>query len=81
MGCYALVSAIDYDLSANSFDSPPENSIPAWVWLLCAIGTFLAHILDGTDGKQARRTGASGPTGELCKYEHLFTSVKEIYFS
>jgi ethanolaminephosphotransferase len=68
MGCYALISILDPDLTANSFNSPPEQNIPKWVWLVCAIGTFLAHLLDGTDGKQARRTGASGPTGELCKY-------------
>lgn len=42
------------------------GSIPDWVWLLCSICTFLGHILDGTDGKQARRMGVSGPTGELC---------------
>ncbi|VBB31105.1 unnamed protein product [Acanthocheilonema viteae] len=41
------------------------RSIPNWVWLLCSICTFLGHTLDGTDGKQARRMGVSGPTGEL----------------
>ena len=74
MGCYAIVSVLDYDLSANSSITPPDKNIPEWVWLLCSIGTFLAHLLDGTDGKQARRTGSSGPTGELCE---LFFMVLE----
>uniref|UniRef100_A0A183BIC0 Choline/ethanolaminephosphotransferase 1-like n=1 Tax=Globodera pallida TaxID=36090 RepID=A0A183BIC0_GLOPA len=70
MACYALVVFFDYDLTANSADSPAELNIPSWVWVVCAVGTFLAHLLDGTDGKQARRTGASGPTGEL--FDHGF---------
>lgn len=68
MGCYFFVSYLDYDLTANSKNSPDEKNLPLWVWLLCSICTFLAHLLDGTDGKQARRTGASGPTGELCRF-------------
>ena len=31
--------------------------IPRWVWLFCAFSQFIAHTLDGCDGKQARRTG------------------------
>lgn len=50
----------------NSLDLPILDAVPNIVWLICASCTFLAHTLDGTDGKQARRTGASGPTGELC---------------
>jgi ethanolaminephosphotransferase len=39
--------------------------VPAWVWGVCAISHFLAHTLDGIDGKHARRTKSSGPLGEL----------------
>lgn len=67
MGCYFYVSIIDPDLNRNNYGTPDSATIPNWVWLLCSLCTFFAHLLDGTDGKQARRTGASGPTGELCK--------------
>ncbi|VDM91612.1 unnamed protein product [Litomosoides sigmodontis] len=59
MFAFLVVSYYDYYVAANS------RSVPNWVWLLCSICTFLGHILDGTDGKQARRMGVSGPTGEL----------------
>ncbi|KHN75245.1 Ethanolaminephosphotransferase 1, partial [Toxocara canis] len=62
---FFFVSFLDYDLDANSNFSSPR-AIPNWVWLFISILTFTAHTLDGTDGKQARRTGSSGPTGELC---------------
>ncbi|TGZ76047.1 hypothetical protein CRM22_000040 [Opisthorchis felineus] len=45
------------------FDNP--GSVPGWAWLLTALLVFLAHTMDGTDGKQARRTGSSSPLGEL----------------
>merc|ERR1711868_98884 len=37
------------------------NEIPKWVWLYSAFAHFMAHTLDGIDGKQARRTGSSSP--------------------
>lgn len=67
---FGLVSIYDYNLNSNSFGS--KEFIPNWIWLVCSIATFLAHLLDGTDGKQARRTGSSGPTGEL--FDHGFDS-------
>lgn len=57
-----LLSYYDYYFYASSSGS---TEIPLWVWLVCAINHFLAHTLDGIDGKQARRTKSSGPTGEL----------------
>ncbi|KAF8569035.1 hypothetical protein P879_01024 [Paragonimus westermani] len=45
------------------FDSP--NNVPRWIWLLVAVMVFTAHTLDGTDGKQARRTQSSSALGEL----------------
>ena len=38
--------------------------IPRAVWLYVAISHFLAYVLDGIDGKQARRTKSSTPVGE-----------------
>uniref|UniRef100_A0A914NBS5 Ethanolaminephosphotransferase n=1 Tax=Meloidogyne incognita TaxID=6306 RepID=A0A914NBS5_MELIC len=70
---FILVSIYDYNFNSNTFGfKQEEGTIPNWIWLICSIATFLAHLLDGTDGKQARRTGSSGPTGEL--FDHGFDS-------
>jgi len=50
-------------LVSSGGDNP--HQIPSWVWLFCFLSQFLAHTLDGCDGKQARRTGSSTPLGEL----------------
>lgn len=42
-----------------------EEPCPTWVYLLSALGLFLYQTLDALDGKQARRTGASSPLGQL----------------
>ena len=36
-----------------------------WAWLYVGVAHFIAHTLDGIDGKQARRTNSSSPLGEL----------------
>uniref|UniRef100_A0A915CCT7 Ethanolaminephosphotransferase 1 n=1 Tax=Parascaris univalens TaxID=6257 RepID=A0A915CCT7_PARUN len=75
---FFIVSFLDYDLDANSnFASP--RAIPNWIWLFIAILTFTAHTLDGTDGKQARRTGSSGPIGEL--FDHGLDSWSTVPFT
>ncbi|KAI1318137.1 hypothetical protein EDD11_007189 [Mortierella claussenii] len=38
---------------------------PSWVYYSFGIGLFVYQSLDAIDGKQARRTGTSGPLGEL----------------
>ncbi|GAA5982938.1 hypothetical protein JCM5350_001562 [Sporobolomyces pararoseus] len=38
---------------------------PNWVYWSFAVGLFAYQSLDAIDGKQARRTGTSGPLGEL----------------
>lgn len=60
-----LLAYYDYDFSASSDIIKGTSPIPNWVWLVCAIFHFTSHSLDGIDGKQARRTGTSGPLGEL----------------
>ncbi|EYC34311.1 hypothetical protein Y032_0001g351 [Ancylostoma ceylanicum] len=77
MGCFLLESVLDYDLTANSVGS--ENPIPDWFWMTAAICTFIGYTLDGTDGKQARRIGASGPTGEL--FDHGLDSWSTVPFT
>lgn len=59
---WILLTYYDYYYYASSKD---QAHIPGWVWLACAINHFLAHTLDGIDGKQARRTQSSTPLGEL----------------
>lgn len=75
--CMIAVSVLDPNLLANSNAS--QDPIPNWVWLFCSIFTFVAHVLDGTDGKQARRVGASGPTGEL--FDHGLDSWATVPFT
>ncbi|KFM77851.1 Ethanolaminephosphotransferase 1, partial [Stegodyphus mimosarum] len=60
-----LLAVYDYNFCASSDSVPTSLPIPQWVWLVCAINHFLAHTLDGIDGKHARRTNSSGPLGEL----------------
>lgn len=64
---FVLLAVYDYSYYASSVESPGDKypPIPSWVWLACAFNHFMAHTLDGIDGKQARRTGTSGPLGEL----------------
>lgn len=97
LAAFFLVSYFDYYLLASSDDFPQFPPIPNWVWLVCSVFTFVAHVagkilcsfssssihcasfLDGTDGKQARRTGASGPTGEL--FDHGIDSYMTVAFT
>ncbi|XP_076320011.1 ethanolaminephosphotransferase 1-like isoform X1 [Tachypleus tridentatus] len=60
-----LLAFYDYSFCASSDDYPSYPPIPSWVWIVCAVNHFLAHTLDGIDGKHARRTNSSGPLGEL----------------
>ena len=60
-----------------NFDAVNRNAIPNWVWLFCALCVFVAHQLDGIDGKQARRTKSSGPLGEL--FDHGIDSLSTFF--
>nr|XP_022915245.1 ethanolaminephosphotransferase 1 [Onthophagus taurus] len=61
---FLLLSYYDYEFYASAMQSVVAP-IPQWVFILSAINIFIAYTLDGIDGKQARRTGTSGPIGEL----------------
>jgi len=56
-----------YDASFYASDDthPEYLPVPNVMWLIAALCMFWAHQLDGTDGKQARRTNTSSPLGEL----------------
>jgi ethanolaminephosphotransferase len=53
------------------------SCIPRWLWLVLFVTQFLAHHLDGIDGKQARRTGSSTPLGEL--FDHGLDSWATLF--
>ena len=38
---------------------------PTWCLVLSSVSLFFYQTMDAVDGKQARRTGASGPLGQL----------------
>jgi len=61
---FFVLTFYDPDFLASS-GGKETNLIPGWVWLFCFLSQFLAHTLDGCDGKQARKTGSSTPLGEL----------------
>jgi ethanolaminephosphotransferase len=46
---------------------------PSWVFYLTSFLMFFYLILDGLDGKQARRTGSSSPLGQL--FDHGCDSI------
>lgn len=78
-----------YNLTANQlyfqehldqFEQVPSNvcsCIPRWLFLMIAVCQFLSHHLDGTDGKQARRTNSSSPLGEL--FDHGLDSWATLF--
>ncbi|KAF9116568.1 hypothetical protein BGX27_001424 [Mortierella sp. AM989] len=53
---------------------------PSWAYYSFGIGLFVYQSLDAIDGKQARRTGTSGPLGELFDHgcDALNTSLEVI---
>lgn len=74
------VSQLDYYNNLNSYDQVPSNvcsCTPRWLFLLISICQFLSHHLDGTDGKQARRTNSSSPLGEL--FDHGLDSWATLF--
>lgn len=62
---FLMFSYLDYNFYASDPDHPEVPPLPNWTFAAAGIFLFLAYTLDGIDGKQARRTGTSGPLGEL----------------
>eukprot|EP00238_Polyblepharides_amylifera_P008912 CAMPEP_0196582080 /NCGR_PEP_ID=MMETSP1081-20130531/37387_1 /TAXON_ID=36882 /ORGANISM="Pyramimonas amylifera, Strain CCMP720" /LENGTH=336 /DNA_ID=CAMNT_0041902555 /DNA_START=220 /DNA_END=1227 /DNA_ORIENTATION=+ len=48
-----------------NFDSYADSPPPYWVYLVSTFSMFWSQTMDAIDGKQARRTGASSPLGQL----------------
>ncbi|XP_075154030.1 ethanolaminephosphotransferase 1 isoform X2 [Haematobia irritans] len=70
---FLLLAYYDWDFAAAN---PVENTVPRWVWSVAALNILLYYNLDGMDGKQARRTGTSGPLGEL--FDHGLDSYSAV---
>lgn len=75
---FLILTYFDMDFYASTKEHPRYAPIPGVVWLICGILNFLAHTLDGTDGKQARRTGSSSPVGEM--FDHGCDSWATMFF-
>lgn len=60
-----------------------DQDCPRWVYASWGIGLFLYQTFDAVDGSQARRTGQSGPLGELFDHgvDALNTSLEVLLFS
>ncbi|KAF9794262.1 hypothetical protein SFRURICE_009639 [Spodoptera frugiperda] len=73
---FFVFSYYDYGFYAMTAENVTKDHIPSWVWGVSAVNLFVAYTLDGIDGKQARRTGTSGPLGEL--FDHGLDSYSAV---
>lgn len=55
------------------YDPYLNQESPRWVYFAHALGLFMYQTFDGCDGIHARRTGQSGPLGEL--FDHSIDSI------
>lgn len=55
-GHFGLLALYDYDFRSASYTPGGDNqeTVPGWAWFLVALFLFLAHTLDGIDGKQVK---------------------------
>ena len=47
------------------YDTTFKEVLPTWLYVLYVVALFIYQTFDAIDGKQARRTGSSGPLGQL----------------
>ena len=74
---FLTFSYYDYHFYASDDTHPEHAAVPDWVWLWAGICMFMAHNLDGIDGKQARRTGTGSALGEL--FDHGIDSWATLF--
>lgn len=55
------------------YDPGLNTETPRWTYFSYALGIFLYQTFDACDGMHARRTGQSGPLGEL--FDHCIDSI------
>ncbi|BGP14538.1 hypothetical protein JCM10213_001886 [Rhodosporidiobolus nylandii] len=61
----SLLSTLFHRLVGHTDVAAAGEAAPRWLYWTFAAGLFAYQSLDAIDGKQARRTGTSGPLGEL----------------
>lgn len=54
-------------LTGRSASHFADHGAPRWLYFTFAVGLFAYQSLDAIDGKQARRTGTSGPVSVLSR--------------
>ncbi|KAI8334618.1 hypothetical protein BC941DRAFT_431691 [Chlamydoabsidia padenii] len=59
------LSMVGINVATLFYYAPDLGPCPNYVYYTFGIGLFAYQSLDAIDGKQARRTGTSGPLGEL----------------
>ena len=60
------------------YDYTFKKEIPSWTFFFAAFCIFVYINMDAIDGKQARRTGASSPLGQL--FDHGCDSFSLTFF-
>lgn len=55
------------------YDPYLNKEVPSWVYITWAFNLFMYQTFDGCDGIHARRTGQSGPLGEL--FDHGIDAI------
>ncbi|KAG0371233.1 hypothetical protein BGZ54_008237 [Gamsiella multidivaricata] len=62
-----------FNLLTMFYFAPDMTGVcPSWAYYSFGVGLFVYQSLDAIDGKQARRTGTSGPLGEL--FDHALSN-------
>ncbi|GAA5868711.1 hypothetical protein JCM8547_003791 [Rhodosporidiobolus lusitaniae] len=61
----SLLATWFHKLLGHTDQAGADEAAPRWLYWTFATGLFAYQSLDAIDGKQARRTGTSGPLGEL----------------
>ncbi|KAE9539407.1 hypothetical protein AGLY_004659 [Aphis glycines] len=76
VGASLLLAYYDYGFYVSGINYKGDP-IPRWVFGVVSLFIFISYSLDGLDGKQARRTGTSGPLGEL--FDHGLDSWTTVF--
>lgn len=67
--CFIIINV----LTVLYYDPGLNKESPRWTYFSYALGLFLYQTFDACDGMHARRTGQSGPLGEL--FDHCIDSL------
>ncbi|QLL32778.1 hypothetical protein HG536_0D03000 [Torulaspora globosa] len=67
--CFIIINVI----TTLYYDPTLTEESPRWTYFSYALGLFLYQTFDACDGMHARRTGQSGPLGEL--FDHCIDSL------